>query len=155
MSASLKLSSASVWYAVALLLLTTPWLGHIDGYLFPVVDKEKTVITSLDYDGEYVQFAGTSIKVRRCDFRENILTINGVTVNASRLGAIGVVEIGKFEFGPFRTVAKPEDIVCKLRMVNRHSCYSWLPWLFTYSTMYEGEKSTDQRCIPQTQEPTK
>ena len=140
--------SGLLWFLAALMFyaVLAPNLGYIDGWLFPVVDREKTVFTEMTESGETVRFAGTGFKLRRCAYKGNDLTVGGVKLNYTRTGEINLVEIGPYEFGPFVAYSDKKSIICRLKMVTEHACYPLVPGFRTHTVMYDGAKSDNPLC---------
>jgi hypothetical protein len=149
MSGRIKISSAMVWYALAFVLMTTPFLGNLDGLLFPPIDRKQTAITVLKETEGLTLVSGTFVRTRPCVFKgTEFYTRAGVLIDARRVGKITDAVVGVNSFGPWLLAETVKNAVCDMRMETKYACY-WdsvhFP-LITTAVFYDGSESNDPMC---------
>lgn len=149
MSARIKLSSAAVWFSLALMIFATSFVGNLDGLLFPPVDRTKTVITALESTEGRTIMRGTFFRTRPCIYKGiEFFTGDGLLISAQRIGPIVNARIGVNKFGPWLLAETPKNVLCDTKMVTKYACYwdsAHFP-LITTAVLYDGSESTAQIC---------
>ena len=148
MSVRFKVSSALVWYAIAILILTTPFLGRLEGIVAPVVDYRKTFFTNIeeDADGDSTTVSGLFRKGRDCAFQTmEFFQRDGTRIPSRRNGYIPSNRPGRLSFGPWVVEAPKKVVLCESYVISEHSCWPYPLWN-TYSLFYNGALSQDPMC---------
>lgn len=149
MSAAVKLSSATLWFVVAFVVLSTQFIGNIDGFLFPPIDRSRTVINLISEADGVTTFNGTFYRTRPCVYKGvTMYAGSGIPLDVTRVGFLKEFSVGEHEFPAWAAKATSREVLCEMKMIAEYACYWDSPHfpLITTAVFYDGAKITDPRC---------